>query len=157
MLTCYLVRRQLGALLDDALPEHEARGAERHIAGCVRCQRELAELRRVKALVAEAVAIPDPDWTGFWPGIVRGIQDSRDAAPVAVRPARRMWPQWAVGGAAVAAAALAFVFWQGARGPVPAEASVVVNSAETDHPGGTVMVYSSPERDLAVVWVFDTE
>jgi len=159
VLTCYLVRRRLGAFLDGALLELEAGRAERHIAGCARCKHELAELRRVKALVAEAVAMPDPDWTGFWPGVVRGIQDSRDRAPIATpgRPARRMWPQWAVGGVAVAAAALALVFWQGGRGPVPAEASVVVSSAETEHPGGSVMVYSSPERDLAVVWVFDAE
>jgi anti-sigma factor RsiW len=159
VLTCYLVRRRLGAFLDGALASGDARGTERHLGHCARCQRELADLRQVKVLVAEAVAVPDPDWTGFWPGVVRGIEDSRDRAPVAAppRPARRLWPQWAMGGAAVAGLALALVLWQGGRGPLPAEASVVVNSAETDHPGGTVMVYSSPERDIAVVWVFDTE
>jgi anti-sigma factor RsiW len=159
VLTCYLVRRRLGAYLDGALTENDARGAERHLTGCARCQQELRELRRMKVLVAEAVAVPDPDWTGFWPGVVRGIQDSREWAPVVVPTgaARRMWPQWAVGSAAVAGLALALVLWQGGRGPVPAEASVVVNSAETENPGGTVMVYSSPERDIAVVWVFDTD
>jgi anti-sigma factor RsiW len=158
VLTCYLTRRRLGALLDGALSEHDAREAEQHVNGCARCQREAAELRRVKVLVAEAIAVPEPDWTGFWPGVVRGIQDSRDRASVAsVRPARWLWPQWAIGGAAVAGLAVALVLWQGGRGPVPAEASVVVNSAETEQPGGTVMVYSSPERDIAVVWVFDTD
>ena len=159
VLTCYFTRRRLGALLDGALTTDDARGAERHVTRCARCQHELDELRRIKVLVAEAVAaVPEPDWTGFWPGVVRGIQDSRDQAPVVVaRPARRMWPQWAMGGAAVAGLALALVLWQGGRGPVPAEASVVVNSAETENPGGTVMVYSSPERDIAVVWVFDTD
>jgi anti-sigma factor RsiW len=157
VLTCYLVRRRLGAYLDGALAEGDARGAERHLAGCARCQQELSALRRMKVLVAAAVAVPDPDWTGFWPGVVRGIQDSRDAAPAlaSARPAKRMWPQWAIGSAAVAGLAVALVLWQGGRGPVPAEASVVVNSAETENPGGTVMVYSSPERDIAVVWVFD--
>jgi anti-sigma factor RsiW len=159
VLTCYLVRRRLGAFLDGALTEGDARGTERHLGGCARCQRELGELRRLKVLMAEAVPVPEPDWTGFWPGVVRGVQDSRDRAPASTprRPARRLWPQWAVGSAAVAGLAVALVLWQGGRGPVPAEASVVVNSAETEHPGGTVMVYSSRERDIVVVWVFDTE
>ena len=159
VLTCYLVRRQLGALLDGALTEGDADRAERHLADCARCRQEVSDLRRMKVLVAEAVAVPEPDWTGFWPGVVRGIQDSRDSVPVVTqtRAARRMWPQWAVGGAALAGLALALVIWQGGRGPVHAEASVVVNSAETENPGGTVMVYSSPERDIAVVWVFDTD
>ena len=60
-----------------------------------------------------------------------------------------------MGGAAVAALALAFVSWQGARGPVPAEAGVLVSSADTEHPTATVMVYTPPDRDMAVVWLFD--
>ena len=67
------------------------------------------------------------------------------------------WPQWAMGGAVVAAVAVALVFWQGTRGPVPAEAGVRVHAAATDHPGATVMVYTPPEQDIAVVWVFDSD
>jgi hypothetical protein len=37
----------------------------------------------------------------------------------------------------------------------PRVASVIsVSSADTDHPGGTVMVYSPPDQNFAVVWVF---
>ena len=31
---------------------------------------------------------------------------------------------------------------------------MLVTSAATDDPRGTVMVYSTPEQDVAVVWVF---
>ena len=100
----------------------------------------------------------EPDWTGFWPGIVRGIEDERHrVVPASPRPAWRLWPQWAMGGAAVAALALSLVVWQGARGPVPAEAGVLVHSANTEHPGGSVMVYTPPDQNMAVVWVFDTD
>ena len=112
----------------------------------------------MKTLVAEVAAIPEPDWTGFFPGIVRGIQDERrEVAPAPRARTWQLWPRWAMGGAALATMALAFVLWQGGRVPGSAEAGVVVNAAETENPGGTVMVYTSPEKDLAVVWVFDND
>ena len=58
---------------------------------------------------------------------------------------------------AVAAVATSLIFWQGAHGPVPAEAGVHVNAAETEHPGATVMVYAPADRSIAVVWVFDSD
>ena len=129
---------------------------ERHLAGCASCQAEAGELRRVKALIAEVAAVPEPDWTGFFPGIVRGIQDERRGADeVTVRPTRRLWPQWAMGGAALAGVALALVLWQGGRIPGGAEAGVLVDGANTENPGATVMVYTAPEKNLAVVWLFD--
>jgi len=158
VLTCYRVRRRLGAYLDGAFSQGDAAWIEGHLTGCTTCQQEVAQLRRLKTLVAEVAAVPEPDWTGFWPGIVRGIEDERRR--VAPAPARRgwnFWPRWAMGGAAVAALALSLVVWQGTRGPVPAEAGVLVTSATTDHPSGTVMVYAPPDRNMAVVWVFDTE
>lgn len=129
---------------------------ERHLAGCVACQGEVTQLRRVKALVAEVAAVPEPDWTGFFPGIVRGIEDEplRVGRASAART-RRLWPQWAMGGAALASVALAFVLSQGGRVPGVAEAAVLVNGANTENPGATVMVYTAPEKDLAVVWLFD--
>jgi anti-sigma factor RsiW len=158
VLTCYRARRRLGAYLDGALTDGDARWTERHLAACAACQGEVGQLRRMKALVAEASAVPEPDWTGFWPGIVRGIEDERHrAVATPARRAWRLWPQWAMGGAAVAAVALALVFWQGARGPVPAEAGVLVNAADTDNPAATVMVYTPPDRQMAVVWVFDSD
>jgi anti-sigma factor RsiW len=159
VLTCYRARKRLGAYLDGALGEGDTRWTERHLATCTTCQAEIGQLRRIKALLAEASAVPEPDWTGFFPGIVRGIQDERAAVPAAApkRAAWRLWPRWAIGGAALATAALALVIWQGGRVPLPAEASVRVNAADTEDPGATVMVYTSAEKDLAVVWLLHTD
>jgi predicted anti-sigma-YlaC factor YlaD len=158
VLTCYRARRRLGAYLDGALGEADTRWVDRHLSTCSDCQGEIGQLRRVKALVVEAAAVPEPDWTGFFPGIVRGIEAERHRVePARARRSWSLWPRWAMGGAAVAALALSFVVWQGAQGPVPAEASVLINVAESDHPGATVMVYTPPAKDLAVVWLFDTD
>jgi hypothetical protein len=99
----------------------------------------------------------EPDWTGFWQGVVRGIEDRRDARPVEV-PNRRWWqttwrPRLALGGV-LAAMLVAVGMWQLAPGPRPSEAGVLVTSAHTEDPRGTVMVYSTKEQDVAVVWVF---
>lgn len=154
VLTCYRARRRLGAYLDGALDAGDARWTEHHLTACVACQGEAGQLRRVKALVGELSAVPEPDWTGFWPGIVRRIEDERHRAPARPRQAWQPWPRWAMGGAAVAALALSVIVWQDVRGPVLAEAGVQVSAANTEQPGATVMVYT-PDRDTAVVWVFD--
>ena len=98
-----------------------------------------------------AAPVGDPDWTGFWPGVVRGIEDRRVLRPV--RGAARWWsPQWAA--AALAATLLVSLgIWQFGPGTSPLEPGVLVSSASTGDPRATVMVYGSPERDVAVVWV----
>jgi len=60
----------------------------------------------------------------------------------------------AVGSALVAAFLVSIMLWE--SGPVPhvLEAPVVVNSANSDYPGASLMVYHTPERDMTVVWVF---
>lgn len=157
MLTCYFTRRRLSAYLDGTLDGHAASAAATHLAGCARCQREADGLRRLRTTLQQgaATAAP-PDWTGFWPGIVRGVDDRRREVPTRPtwgwsRVLRR--PRLAFGGAVATALVASLTLWQAFYAPVAPEAAVVV-SANTEHPDGTVMVYSPPERDLAVVWVF---
>jgi anti-sigma factor RsiW len=155
-LTCYRTRRRIGAYLDAALDQETARSTATHLASCGSCQREAEELRRLHGLLRRSLTPADPDWTGFWQGVVRGIEARRHAGPVPVR--RRWWqgawhPRWALG-VALAALALAVGVWQWAPGPRPSEAGVLVTSASTEDPRGTVMVYSTKEQDVAVVWVF---
>ena len=149
MLTCYRTRRRLGAWLDGALDEGTARSTAAHVATCGVCQHEVAELRRLRTLLTSTAAVADPDWTGFWPGVVRGIQDRR-TTPVHVT-SRRWRPQWALGGAlAVALLVVSLGVWEfGSQ----SEPGVLVRSASTGDPRATVMVYGPPERDVAVVWV----
>jgi hypothetical protein len=104
--------------------------------------------------LSPAASPAPPDWTGFWPGIVRGIETARREAPAPA--ARRAWlqPRWALGGALVAAFLVSVTLWQATQTPPMLEAPVIVRAAHTDHPQGSVMVYHAPERDMTVVWVF---
>jgi hypothetical protein len=94
-----------------------------------------------------------PDWSGFWPGIVRGIEDAgRESPPVAAQG--RWWrPRWTLGGAVAAAGLVSLMFWPTLPGLLTPDPPVVVSSAHTEDPRGTVMVYSTHEKDVTVVWV----
>ena len=158
MLTCYRSRRRLGAYLDGALDQETTSSTAAHLGSCEVCQREAGELRRLHGLLVRNLTAAAPaDWTGFFQGVVRGIEDQRAARPA---PARRGWlpalmgHRWAFGGGLVAALLLSLGIWQYSVGVRPSEAGVLVTSAHTDDPRGTVMVYSTPEQDVAVVWVF---
>ena len=133
-----------------------ARSTAAHLASCRTCQQEADELRRLRGLIQGSLAPAEPDWTGFWQGVVRGIEDGRAARPA--RPERRWWQspwgqRWALGGALAAALLVSIGVWQWTPGP-RLDAGVLVTSASTEDPRGTVMVYSTPEQDVAVVWVF---
>jgi anti-sigma factor RsiW len=158
VLTCYRTRKKIGAWLDQALDAETARATATHVAACEGCAREAEELRRLRGLLRSTLTTAEPEWTGFWQGIVRGIEDQKAARPA---PAPRRWwqwdwrPGWAVGSALAAALLVTLGVWQWTpTGPTPAQAGVMVTSARTDDPRGTVMVYSTPEQDVAVVWVF---
>jgi len=150
VLSHYLNRRRLGAYLDGALDEGTARSTAAHLATCGVCQREADGLRRLRALLQRNAAIADPDWTGFWAGVVRGVESAKTARPAAVP--RRAWrPKWALGAALAATLLLSIGVWQ--FGPGTPQDGVIVRSASTGAPSATVMVYGPPERDVAVVWV----
>lgn len=154
MLTCYRTRRRLGAYLDGALGERDATRTAAHLGRCVVCQREAGELRRLQALLTRHAAVEEPDWTGLWPAIVRGVETARRPAPTRA-PGRSIRPSWALGSALAATLLISLTVWQILPGSVGREPSVVVRSASTDYPDGAVMVYSVPEQDVTVVWVFD--
>jgi anti-sigma factor RsiW len=160
-LTCYRTRRRLGAYLDGALDQETASATAAHLASCEVCQRQVGELRRLHGLLVRNLTPASPsDWTGFFQGVVRGIEDQRAVKPA---PARRRWlpaimgHRWAFGGGLVAALLLFVGVWQYTVGVRHSEAGVLVTSASTEDPRGTVMVYSTPEQDVAVVWVFGLE
>lgn len=161
MLIHYLTRRRLGAYLDGALTGSQARRAEAHIAGCPACQNELEAFRRLKAAVHRSLSTADPDWTGFWQGVVRGVEDQRLRAPLPDRvPRRAVWrSQWAMGGALAVVVLLSVTLWQnlGLSPGSIADAPIVVNAASTGEPDGSVMVYSTSDKAVTVVWVFDGE
>jgi len=150
---CYRTRRRIGAYLDDALGDRASSKAAVHIAGCPRCHAELVGLRRLASMLRETSPSPVlPDWTGFWEGVRRGIDE-----PGLERRTRLLWrPRLVAGTAAALAIGASVIAWQLPRSPFTpqAAAEISVSSADTNHPRGTVMIYSPPEKDLAVVWVF---
>lgn len=158
MLRCFLTRRRIGAYLDGALAERDSALVADHVAVCRRCHAEVDGLQRIAVMLRGSLSVPAPDWTGFWDDVRRGIERSRDL-PIPTR-ARAGWrPRVVVATAALCTAVVALVLWQAPRLPLTprADAAISVSSADTDHPGGTVMIYSPPEKDLAVVWVFDLD
>jgi anti-sigma factor RsiW len=159
VLTHYRTRRRIGAYLDGALDEGWARTAASHLEACATCQRDADELRRLKTLmVRAAAAAASPDWVGFWPGVVRRIEDGRVRKPVEIgwRWPRAVWqPRLAFGGAVAAALLVTLGLWNALYSPTGFDGGIVVSAARTEIPDATVMVYSPPERDIAVVWLFD--
>jgi anti-sigma factor RsiW len=156
VLSCYWNRRRIAAWLDGALDGEAARATQAHVSRCSGCRQEAAELERLSALLRSTPPPSDPDWTGFWPGVVRRLEAARDTP---VPHARRAWPRprWAYGGVLAAALLVTLTLWHLAPGPLAPEPPVIVRSADTGYPDGHVMVYSTPERDLTVVWVFGAD
>src|SRR5947209_9970695 len=134
----YRNRRRLGAYLDGALDDGTARSTAAHLATCGVCQREAEGLRRLRALLQQNVAMAEPDWTGFWPGVVRAVDAAKTASPAPA--ARRAWrPKWALGGALAATLLVSIGVWQ--FGPDVAQPDGgIVRSPSTGDPGPTVMV-----------------
>ncbi len=158
-LGCLWSRPRLERLVDGALGPRAGRWTTSHAARCARCGGEVAQLTRIRLLVRSAAPdVADPDWAGFWPAVRVRI------ASEAPRPVRESWwlPYWkpvwghprvALGSLMVSSLALGLMLWPGA--PVTLAAPVVVQEVSSADPDRSVMVYSSPDDDVTVIWVFN--
>jgi hypothetical protein len=126
-----------------------------HLARCPGCRREAEGLGRLQALIAPSTAVAEPDWTGFWPGIVRGVDAGR-ARPVRAAGRRREVRRVALAGAFMAAL-LAVMIWHSGDSLRMIEGPSALAAAETEYPDGSVMVYSPPGDDMTVIWVFGSD
>jgi len=161
-LGCLWNRPRLERLVDGTLDPRGSRAASAHVARCRQCDGEVDRLHRLRRLVRSAqVQVADPDWSGFWPAVRMRI------ASEAPRPVREAWwlpfwkPVWghprvALGSLAVSSLAAAMVLWPSPQVTVPrVVAPVVVQDVSTADPDRSVMVYSSPDDDVTVIWVFN--
>ena len=178
---CLLTRRRLGAYQDGELAPRARASVRGHLEGCVGCATTLAELGRMRTLLrTPAPEPPEPVWDAFWPQ-VRARLAAASPQPEPAPRWRRGWaqvtghPRLAFGSSvgAVALAVLAVAApWQrvGERPAVPAPTvlasgsvasapieQIVVQSVETGDPQSSVMVFTQPESDFTVVWVFGLE
>jgi anti-sigma factor RsiW len=176
---CWLIRRRLGAYQDGELSPAARAKTAGHLARCAGCAAEAAALETLgRALAVEAPEPDDAVWDAFWPQVRARIAAAGPAEEAAALP-RSAWTwRWVLGdrrlafGSALAAVALALAVtvlapWRQpeptapAPAPVavapPQDASVVVQSVETADPQSSVMVFSNPDADVTVVWVFGLE
>ncbi len=181
---CWLIRQRLGAFQDGELGPAARAKTSAHLARCPACAGELAALGRLRAvLAARAPEPPEAVWDAFWPQVRARVAAAPDEAAAPGRswlPAVRPWGPWrlAVGSALTAALAVLLVLapWQreperpaaprvaGTGAPadpstagLPAARAVVVQSVETADPQSSVMIFTNPESEVTVVWVFGLE
>jgi hypothetical protein len=162
-LACFRMRSRLEPYADAALPAGSARRLEAHLSGCAACRAQVQEAQRLRGLLqASAADVPAPDWSVFWSGVSARIARER---PAPVRDPwwlplwRPVWghPRLALSGAVAAGLALTLSLW-----PVDDDgglssawaAPVVVQDVSAPDPDQSVMVYSSPDRALTVIWLF---
>lgn len=152
-LKCFWMKRRLAPYVDGALSGERVAAVASHLRGCADCRGEVSRLERLRGLLRSTFTVgPDPDWTRFWDGVRGRIVGERQ------RPWGAAWgwsPRLALGGTLVALLLLAALLWPIGPTEGPARpAGVVVNTVETAHPDGNLMVFSSPEDDMTVIWVF---
>jgi hypothetical protein len=160
---CLWNRPRLERLVDGALGSWTGRMTAQHASRCPGCGREVERLRRLRMLLQTTEAnVVEPDWSGFWPAVrVRITQD-------APRPVRDAWwlPYWkpvwghprvALSGLVVSSLAIALFLWPSVHAPVSraVAAPVEVQDVSTPDPNRSVMVFSNPDDDVTVIWVFN--
>jgi anti-sigma factor RsiW len=161
---CLWNRLRLERLVDGALGTRLGRRATAHLGRCEACRNEVARLRRLRLLIRSAeLEVADPDWSGFWPTV--RVRIASGGAPDTVRDPwwlpfwKPVWghPRVAVSGIVVSSLALMLMLWPSAPAPVSTvlAAPIQVQDVSTADPDRSVMVYSNPDQDVTVIWVFN--
>ena len=147
--------------MDGALGRRAARFLESHLGSCPDCLARAEVIRRIRSLVvASSANSPEPDWSGFWPGVQARI--AREAAPRPVRDAwwlplwRPFWghPRLSLSGA-LAAGLLVVLSLGSLPEPTTEPGSVIVQDVSTPDPSKSVMVYSIAGQPGTVIWLLD--
>jgi anti-sigma factor RsiW len=163
-LGCLWSRPRLERHVDGALGSWTARRVEAHLGSCSDCLARVESLRRLRALVLAASSdVGEPHWNGFWPAIRARIRTEEP------RPVRDSWwlPLWrpfwghprvALAGAITGGLALALMLWPAAEDPASMAwaGPVIVQDVSTPDPERSVMVYSTPDKTLTVIWLFNS-
>lgn len=164
-LACLWNRHRLERHVDGALSARAAHSVAAHVDRCVACRREVERLNRLRTLVHGARPEPtDPDWASFWPGIQAGIM-TQAPKPVSDGWWLPLWkpfwghPRLVFGGVLVSVLTAVLMLWPSPPVSVPTAMAtpVVVQDVAATDPERSVMVYSSPDDDVTVIWVFNSD
>lgn len=167
MLGCLWNRSKLERYADGALGPRMTRSVRTHLGHCQACSDRVERAVHLETLVKSAVSVPaDPEWSGFWAGIQSRILTEEP------RPVRDPWwvpfwkplwghPRLAMGGAMAVVLAMLLSLWplpdREGRVPVAWAGPVVVQDVGTTDPERSVMVYSTPDQALTVIWLFTSD
>jgi len=157
-LSCVVVRSRLERHADGALAPRAARFVARHLSSCSACQAASEKWTHLRSLVRQAASGPsEPDWSGFWTPIRARIASEEP------RPLRESWwipfwkpvwghPRLAFGAALLGVLVVAFSFWPADDAAFASQ--VNVQDVSADDPSRSVMVYTSRDPGVTVIWVF---
>ena len=159
-LVCLWARPRVERHVDGALGPRTAHLLASHLGSCPHCTTRADAIRRIRSLVSDSSATsPEPDWSGFWPGVQARI------AREAPRPVHDAWwlpiwrpfwghPRLSLGGAL--AAGLVVAVSLGSVYETDESGSVIVQDVSTPDPGKSVMVYSIAGQPGTVIWLLDS-
>lgn len=84
---CQRIREQLGAYLDDEVPQDVRREVETHLSACPECTGELDALGRIPEILApqEPVAVPDALWSAIEQRLDGDTQQETQRAPLTAK------------------------------------------------------------------------
>lgn len=155
-MTCRDTARLLSAARDGALPPAQRAEFERHVAGCVACQRAVAGLDGAMAAYRDAAAqVRVPDVDEEW-----RLLQAKLAAP-ARRERRTLAPIAWFSLPLAAAAAVALIFLNPARQTDPATLASTDNASadfvEIADTNATPLVFVDKESGWLVVWAVAPE
>lgn len=171
-LRCLWVRNRIAAYVDQTLSEGRSRAVARHLSACARCRQSARRQERVLALVRGLAAeTAEPEWSGFWPGIrTRILSEDQLVGRPPTHATQLRWvprvprfrpgwplawlPRLVLGGAMAGILLLGLFFWRSDYLLEAPEPGVVVRALETANPDTSVMVFSAPEQEMTVIWVF---
>jgi anti-sigma factor RsiW len=157
---CAVVRGRLERHADGALAPRATRLVTAHLPGCPTCRTAFEKLTRLRALVREASSVvAEPDWSGFWSPVRTRIVTEEP------RPVRESWwvpfwkpvwghPRLAFGAVLLAILVVTFSFWPADDAAFASQ--VNVQDVSADDPSRSVMVYSSRDPGVTVIWVFNS-
>jgi anti-sigma factor RsiW len=168
---CAAVVARLGAYVDGQLHEGRRMRLEAHMGSCETCSAELQRLRTLSEGVRRglAVSLPREDAARFWDNVERKIRETKPVRWSSVDRLRELfwfhprvwWASAAVLGTTILLFTADLVLRPSIPPPTqlaPADAPMktVVESVEGG-PNSSVVLFSTPDQQLKIIWVLERE